>query len=674
MKHLAGAQAKEIRKYGRVLLIYLENQKPETDNAFTICALILRKVVEMSKVIFTHIHIENFCNHKVFDADLFEKTLVSGHNKSGKSTIRNAILWVLYGSLENGKDAGTSIRPQTEDGKPVDFVDISVSLTINVDGSEYILTKKQRQKWTTHRGSEEKVKTGNENIYEISGIPKREKDFKEFVNENVCSIEELPFCMSASTFLSLDAKKRRAKVLGLAKSFTDDDVIATDARFEMLRNDLRVGTIDEIMKRSKQTLSALKKTLSELPARIDEASKQIVEFPFSELELERKTLNDDLAKIAEAENEKTETESRIMKAKFELSEIENRITSKANDKQNEYNLAIMWLNNTLRSLNDEIARYESDKEKAMSLIKNNEVAIKEAEKQKEIASERVFDDSSLVCPTCGQEYPRDKEKEIRERFEKNRQDEMSRLVDYIESLKNGMQTAKARVEDCEKLISEKTDKAYYVKRDIQNNENFLAGVVLDDPTKDDAYKAKQDEITALQAKVEKYALDNSKAEINAKIKEVERKLAQAESNNRAEERIEQLKAEQKVVAQNILNQERIIALLEDYNKAKIGMLEDSVNQYFDLIKWKFFIQQENGSLAETCKILVGGVDYEVTLNKSDRILCQIDLCKGFMKSAGVNMPLLADDMESVDSDRVPDYDGQMILFKREDSELIVKSM
>lgn len=628
----------------------------------------------MGKVLFKHIHIENFCNHKEFDADLFEKTLVSGHNKAGKSTIRNAILWVLYGSLENGKDAGTSIRPQTEDGKPVDFVDISVSLTVNVDGSEYILTKKQRQKWTTHRGSEEKVKTGNENIYEISGIPKREKDFKEFINENVCSIEELPFCMSASTFLSLDAKKRRAKVLGLAKSFTDDDVIATDPKFEELRSDLKIGTVEELMKRSKQTNTTLKKTLEELPARIDEASKQIIDLPLSELELEKKSLDDALEKIAQAEKEKADIESQIMQAKFDLSEIENRITSKAKDKQNEIRIALMELKNKQRIANDEAAKYESEKEKELNLIKNNEVAIKEAEKQKEIASERIFDDSSLVCPTCGQNYPADKEKEIRERFEKNRQDEMSRLVDYIDTLKNGLQTAKCHVEEYEKLIAEKRDIASSLDTEIQDKEIWIAGITLDDPTKDDSYKAKQDEITALQAKVDKYALDNSKAEINAKIKEVERKLAQAEANNRAEERIAQLKAEQKVVAQNILNQERIIALLEDYNKAKIGMLEDSVNQYFDLIKWKFFIQQENGSLAETCKILVGGVDYEVTLNKSDRILCQIDLCKGFMKSVGVNMPLLADDMESVDSDRVPDYDGQMILFEREDSELTVKSM
>ena len=625
----------------------------------------------MKQTTFTHIHIENFCNHKEFDADLFEKTLVSGHNKAGKSTIRNAILWVLYGSLENGKDAGTSIRPQTEDGKPVDFVDISVSLTVNVDGSEYILTKKQRQKWTTHRGSEEKVKTGNENIYEISGIPKREKDYKEFVNENVCSIEELPFCMSASTFLSLDAKKRRAKVLGLAKSFTDDDVIATNPEFEELRADLKVGTVEEIMKRCKQTHSTLKKTLEELPVRIDEASKQIVEFDFSALELEKKSLNEKLTQLAKAETDKVELDKQILNARFELSAIENKLTSDANAKQNEIKLAIAELKNDIRKVSDYIVSLENEKEKAQVLIQNNERAISEAEKQKELASTKAFDDTSLVCPTCGQNYPEDKEKEIRNRFEQNRQDEMNRLVDYIESLKAGMQTASEKVEKIEGLIKTNKQLKADTEAKIQAKENDSTNIVLVDPTKDKAYRAKQDEIATLESKAEKYVFGDMKAEINAKIKEVERQLAQAAVNAKLEERIEQLKKERKIVSQNILNQERIIALIDKYNKTKISMLEDSVNQYFDLIKWKFFIQQENGSLAETCKILVGGVDYEVTLNKSDRILCQIDLCKGFMKSAGVNMPLLADDMESVDSDRVPDYDGQQIFFRRDDCDLRV---
>lgn len=626
----------------------------------------------MGKVLFKHIHIENFCNHKEFDADLFNKTIISGYNKQGKTSILNAILFVLTNKLQNGADAGDSIRQHDQDGNRIDNTVIRIDLTTNIDGLDFVLTKIQKQKWVKKRGNNDAEFQGNENQYEISGIPKKAKDFEQFINDNICPIDKILYCMNANGFLVLDNKKRRSLVLSLAQSFTDDDVIATDPKFEELRSDLKIGTVEELMKRSKQTNTTLKNTLEELPARIDEASKQIIDLPFSELELEKKSLDDALEKIAQAEKEKADIESQIMQAKFDLSEIENRITSKAKDKQNEYNLAIMGLNNTLRSLNDEIARYESDKEKAMSLIKNNEVAIKEAEKQKEIASERVFDDSSLICPTCGQAYPEDKEKEIRERFEKNRQDEMSRLVDYIESLKNGMQTAKARVEECEKLISEKTDKAFYVKRDIQNNENWLAGVVLDDPSKDETYKAKLDEITALTAKAEKYTASSNKDEINAKIKDIERNLAQAEANNRAEERIEQLKAEQKVVAQNILNQERIIALLEDYNKAKIGMLEDSVNAYFEIIKWRFFEKQINGGYAEVCKATVGGEDYNGLLNKSDRLLCQLDLVRGFQKAYGVNLPLAMDDTESVDTERIPNVeDHQMILFKRDDCKLKV---
>ena len=101
------------------------------------------------------------------------------------------------------------------------------------------------------------------------------------------------------------------------------------------------------------------------------------------------------------------------------------------------------------------------------------------------------------------------------------------------------------------------------------------------------------------------------------------------------------------------------------------MLEASVNQYFDLIKWKFFSYLENGGVQPVCRMLVGGIDYEVSLNKSDKILSQMDLCKGFQRANEINIPIIADDMESVDPGRIPNYDNQMILFRRNDSELRV---
>ena len=118
----------------------------------------------------------------------------------------------------------------------------------------------------------------------------------------------------------------------------------------------------------------------------------------------------------------------------------------------------------------------------------------------------------------------------------------------------------------------------------------------------------------------------------------------------------------------------MIALLEDYSKAKIALLEDSVNQYFSLIKWRFFSELINGGYTEVCKLLVSGIDYEVSLNKSDKILCQVDLVNGFMKANGVSLPVMFDDAESIDSDRLPEIDGQMIVFRRDDCKLTVKEM
>lgn len=623
---------------------------------------------------FTHVHLTNFCNLKEFDADLYDKTLVTGHNKAGKSTIRNAILWVLYGNLENGKDAGTSIRPQTEDGKPVDFVDISVSLTVDVDGAEYVLTKTQRQNWVAHRGSEEKTKEGNENIFEISGVPKREKDFKEFVGENICNVSELPFCMSASTFLSLDAKKRRAKVLGLAKAFTDDDVIATNPAFEELRNDLKVGTLDELTKRSKAAIKSLKDKQKELPVRVDEANSQRVDYDFSALELERNRLKEQLATIEKQEQEVTDTMQQIMQAKFDLSAIEQKLNADVKEYRHSLELKLANLKTDLRMATDDVTRLENDKEKEQVLIQNNEKAIVEAENQKDAATNRVFDDSESICPKCHQKYPADMIDVLKADFEKNKQDEMNRLYDYIESLKSGKKSAADKIVEIDKRIADaKSVKDAYAK-EISIAENEIANLVLADVSKDTEYVAKKAEIATLEDKAEKSTPNADKAEIKANIADCDRKLAQADVNNQIDDRISELKDEMKSVGEQILNQERILQLLEEFSKAKIAMLEDSVNKYFDVIKWKFYLEQENGSLAETCKILVGGVDYEITLNKSDRILCQMDLCKGFMKAAGVNMPLLADDMESVDPDRTPKYDGQLILFKRDDSALTVSSM
>ena len=245
---------------------------------------------------------------------------------------------------------------------------------------------------------------------------------------------------------------------------------------------------------------------------------------------------------------------------------------------------------------------------------------------------------------------------------------------YIESMKNAIAEARNSAQATKSKIDYDAGAKKSIEAKIKAMEEKLSKMIFEKVEDNEQYKAKKAEIDALMQKVGVSTFELEKAEIGAKIAEIDRKLAQVESNNRIEERIGQLKEEQKVVGQNVLKQERMIALLEDFSKAKIALLEDSVNQYFSLIKWRFFETQINGGMSEVCRATVNGIDYDTLLNKSDKILCQVDLVKGFMKANNVSLPVMFDDAESIDSNRLPEIDGQMIVFKRDDCKLTVKEM
>ena len=133
----------------------------------------------MAKNIFIkEISIENFkgcrCEKYVFG----NRTLVTGANASGKTTMFDAVTWLLFNKDSLGFEK-FNIRPLDADGKMIDNVEIRVEATFVIDGKEKVLTKIQKQNWVKKRSSSETTLQGNVNSYEVDGYPKSEKDFKE---------------------------------------------------------------------------------------------------------------------------------------------------------------------------------------------------------------------------------------------------------------------------------------------------------------------------------------------------------------------------------------------------------------------------------------------------------------------------------------------------------------
>ena len=68
-----------------------------------------------------------------------------------------------------------------------------------------------------------------------------------------------------------------------------------------------------------------------------------------------------------------------------------------------------------------------------------------------------------------------------------------------------------------------------------------------------------------------------------------------------------------------------------------------------------------------------GIEYK-NRNYSDQLLCKIDLLRGFQKIQGVQLPIFADNAESINADRLPEIEQQMIILEVSGEPLKVEVM
>ena len=133
----------------------------------------------MKKVEFSQIHLENFVRFtEPLEDKLGQRTLISGANGVGKSTVKRAIMYVLGTKDENGKGI-SGIRPHDENGVDIDGLTTVAELTVSVDGTENTLKRTCFQE--KNRQGEY---TGKDNLqYFVDNVKKTtKKAYEEFVS------------------------------------------------------------------------------------------------------------------------------------------------------------------------------------------------------------------------------------------------------------------------------------------------------------------------------------------------------------------------------------------------------------------------------------------------------------------------------------------------------------
>lgn len=654
----------------------------------------------MKQIKLLSMHIQNFKGCKDRTIEFGEKTRISGANATGKTTIFDAFTWLLFGKDSLGS-SDFDIRPLDADGKMADRIEISVESKISVDGNEYELKKVQKQKWVEKRGAGTTGLQGNINEFEINGYPKRQKEFKDFI-AGIIDEDIFTLITNPTAFNSLPWKKQRETLMKFIGTFSDVEIAETfGERYTKLIPELRIASTDDILKKYTKAKTVLNKDMVEIPARIDEISKQLVIADVGALEIEKSAKEVALQKVEDelsgGNSQLEDINSKrqdIMNLKFRISEIQNEENQKLFDKSKALRDDLVAKEDTLRSIKREIADTNSE---IHSVHSKYEWSVKEvkrlqeewkAEKAKtfpEMVPMEPIPNSASVCPTCGQDLPEDVIQKNIENYEKKKQayedkymndfiqfkERKSKKISEIEIAGTEAATDrdkyKSREEELRKSMAELDSKLAEAQKAYDSVQEELDRYPKTaDISENTDYKATVEKISVLEKEIETMSSDTSgrteleakKAVLKDEIAEIAGKILAAD-NTKTKKRIAELEAEQKEVGQKIAEQEQMIDLVEDFIREKMNRISAKVNEMFKIVSFKLFSEQINGGLKETCECTVNGVPLS-SLNNGHRIIAGLDIIQSLSNLYEVSCPVFIDNSEAVNEVNFPEMNAQTI--------------
>lgn len=655
---------------------------------------------------------KNFKGCKESVINFADKTNIYGANATGKTTLIDSFMWLLFDKDSTGATK-FQVRPLDSDGKQINNVEIMVEATLDVGGKIIILKKTQKQKWVKRRGTDVTELQGNENLFEINDYPKSEKDFKEYVS-GIVDEELFKLITNPQTFASMPWKKQREVLMSLVGEVSDIEIAQWNPEFEVLVPELEMASTEDIRKKYTKALNTWKKKQDEIPARIDEISKQIVNIDTAELELQRNMLKEQIAEV-----EKMQTNSQaavdahdkayneVMRIKGEMRQISGKAESlladeklslqrKKDNAQREFSESRQRINMCeldIKRKKDFIERKETEKKKLQNRWKEEKAKVFRSYEELPALSE-----DALICPTCGQalleeqrqqqiaNYKKRKEQHLakyqeeKAMFDQNKKDVLEDITVKGNATVEEIKKANAEVEQLKKDLEEaKADSMKYNKMESEIMEELAKLPVYPDLSENQEYESLELELSkateALHNMDSGVSYQNQlKIKLSGLREELEvvtRKIDSAD-NSKLEKRIEELEEEQREVGQKVADQEKTLDLLEKFIRVKMDRISSLINEKFNTVSWKLFDMQINGGMKECCECTVNGVPYS-SLNNGHKIIAGLDIISSLCELYEVTAPVFIDNAEALNDFNIPKIAGQMILLRvSDDRELRVE--
>lgn len=605
-------------------------------------------------------------------------TVISGPNGSGKSTWVNAWFWVTTNTDYSGR-SNPDVRPigcADEESTSVEFI-------IYHEEHEVSFMKTQKLKRTGER-------IALTNIYEFNAVPMSERDFQKKLQE-VFGVDQKKFLFCTHTDAALaDTSKKgrealRALLFSMAGNMSDKDVaedLNSFSPIDELKSYLQFYSLEEI----KAMMTATRKKVVDVYGKSGELIDAAIEGALSGKvivdvaalrteEAEIRSRIESLANTGE-DSRKVELRKRLEELKDKRRALESKIREDHRKTADE--LAAEGRKWSLKKANVEVkaARVStriSEEEAAIDALKRELEELRDrytAEANKEYVAQET-------CQVCGQMLPKSIVDKMKASFEKVQAENLAQIEEEARKITDSIEAAKARVESARAELSfmlhdlEEADKN--MKDARKKGKNLpLSPVYGDDPEYSKVEKEIEETEAALRELETGEGADRIKeiTRLNRRLEEISRSMGADAVNKRIDERVEALRCQKVVCAQQLADAEKVLHQVEQLERHKNGLLELEVNKHFKVVEWKLFRTLKNGTYESTCIPTVDGKELGSSMNTALEVTAKLDIVRSLQEFFGVKLPVWLDNAEHLDSGslgKIKSWGLEMVILKVSDA-------
>lgn len=622
-----------------------------------------------NEIILKELRMRNFKKNKNIAHKFESVTNIFGANRSGKTTNRDALIWMLFGTDGEG-NTDFDIKHKIN-GVSAKEIEASVEAVLLVNGSEIEVGRTLLEDWVTKRGGNDKVFKGHTTKYMWNNINISQAEFNtrrdELINKEIFKLITSP-----SHFFSIKKVDDQRKTLLTLVSETPDHLILSELK-ESTPTLIKLISQGENLELAKKSYAGkrtkIKEELERIPVRITENEtskpdvldweqiKKDIATKQEEIKAIELKIIDKNSVIVEFNKSRVESQNEINLKELALAKLKGELTKDTSIKGAELTQKIRTLSNSTDSISSDIDTNTTSisiSESRLDELRKGkaELLIKYKTKKE---SKFIFDENDSICPTCKREL-KDSEK-IKSDLEYNFNSSRDKLVgEILEDGKNLGQEIKTNELHHIDLLGKKTELAEKYK-DTNKELNELK-VVLTELNKQNPLDVK--EYTDLKSELGELELNfkietkptvndaelrESKTAISVFIDELKLSLHDKEEIEKLDERIALHRKNEKLMVQELLDIEKEIYSIEQFSNLKMKKLEIEVNKLFSYIQFELFEPQINGGVKNVCNATFNGVRY-VSLSGAEKVNAGLDIINAFCDKNKIYAPVFIDNRES----------------------------